>query len=159
MTPTGTLVLYIGNPIVRNDQIGLVIGAHLRNLYGKAPGIEVREFTGSPLDLISLIEGYPTVILIDSVSLGSGDKGSVHLFDEAALVARRGDSYPHGMNIPEALALARRLGLDMPERLWLIGVEVGPIREFGDSPDAQLASRSQCIVREATAILERLLAL
>jgi len=158
MDPSRTLVLYIGNPIVRNDQIGLLVGARLKHLFSGTPGLEIREFTGSPLDLITLLEGYDKAILVDSVALDGEEVGSVHLFDEEALLARQGDSYPHGMNIPEALALARRLGIAIPAKLWLIGIEVPSILEFGESLDPELAAREQQVSREVALTLRKLLA-
>jgi hydrogenase maturation protease len=132
------LILYIGNPIVRNDQVGLIVGQRLAGLYAGRPEVEIREFVGSPLDLIGEIEGCPSVVLIDSMVTGTEAVGTVRLYREDELLASRGDVYPHGMNLPEAVALARRLGLEIPPGISLIGIEVGPIGAFSDAPGPEL---------------------
>jgi hydrogenase maturation protease len=123
---------------VRNDQVGLVVGQRLARLYAGRPEVEVREFVGSPLDLIGEIEGHPRVVLIDSVVAGKGPTGTVRSYREEELLANRGDVYPHGMNLPEAVALARRLGLAIPSGISLIGIEVGQIGSFADAPAPEL---------------------
>jgi hydrogenase maturation protease len=142
------LILYIGNPIVRNDQVGLIVGRRLAERYADRRDVEVREFIGSPLDLIGEIEGYPSVVLIDSMVTGTEAIGAVRLYREEELLERRGDVYPHGMNLPEAVILARRLGLEIPQGISLVGIEVGPIGAFAEAPSPELAASLERIYGE-----------
>jgi hydrogenase maturation protease len=133
------LILYIGNPIVKNDQIGLEVGRLLAGRFSADPGEE-------------------QVILVDSVSTGRRPPGSVTLFTGEQILAERGDLYPHGTSLPEALRLGRRLGLALPRKLDLVGIEVGPIREFGQSLSPELSSALRRIQLEVLQICEGLLA-
>jgi hydrogenase maturation protease len=147
------LVLYLGNPIVRDDQVGLLVGARLAaELAGR---LEVREFEGSPLDLIAEIEGYDQLVLVDAVATGA-PVGTVRLFDEQQLVARGGDAYPHGLNLGEALALGRRLGAALPRRIHLVGIEVRPALEFGEGLSPELARGLDRILEETRQLLREL---
>jgi hydrogenase maturation protease len=157
MRPKENLILYIGNPIVQNDQIGLIVGQRVGQLYAARPDVEVREFMGSPLDLIGEIEGYRSVVLIDSVVTGTEALGTVRLYREEELLAQRGDVYPHGMNLPEAVALARRLGLAIPRGISLIGIEVGPIGRFADAPSPELTEAVEKIYRDVLKELRSLI--
>lgn len=150
---SATLILYMGNPIVRNDQIGLLVGSRLASLFSGDARVTVAEFTGSPLDLVSQAGGYEQLILIDSVATGENPVGSVTLFDEREMMGRGGDLYPHGMNLPEAIALARRLGAPFPARLHLIGIETGIISEFGEGLSAGLIGKLESIHREVRRLL------
>jgi hydrogenase maturation protease len=152
------LILYIGNPIVKNDQIGLEVGRLLAGRFSADPGVRVSEFSGSPLELLSEITGEEQVILVDSVSTGRRPPGSVTLFTGEQILAERGDLYPHGTSLPEALRLGRRLGLALPRKLDLVGIEVGPIREFGQSLSPELSSALRRIQLEVLQICEGLLA-
>jgi hydrogenase maturation protease len=158
MSDKSILILYIGNPIVENDQVGLIVGRRLAGRYAGRPDVEVREFIGSPLDLIGEIEGYTSVILIDSMISGTEAVGTVRRYREEELLGRRGDVYPHGMNLPEAVALARRLGLEIPRGISLVGIEVGPIGSFGDAPSPELASSMERIYRDVLEAVASLLA-
>ena len=53
----------------------------------------------------------------------------------------------HGLNLAEVIALSRRLSLPFPERILLIGIEVGDIGAFGDALDPQLRDRFSEIYR------------
>jgi hydrogenase maturation protease len=173
-----TLLLYLGNPIAGDDAVGLQVGAQLaselraaRGAPGSgassrgsgpegagpaAPSLTAREFGGSPLDLLSAVEGFDRLILIDAVATGA-PLGTVQLFDEQALSARRADAYPHGLNIPEALALGRRLGAELPARIHLIGIEVAPVQRFREGLSPELRRKLPSILLEARRLLDNLL--
>ena len=151
-----TLVLALGNPIARDDQVGLRIGARLADELTALPATELREFSGSPLDLVAEAEDCDRLVLLDAVCTGK-KIGTVTSFTEEELAAERGDTYPHGLNVSEALALGRRMGLPVPKRIILIGIEVGPVREFGEALSPELAGKLDAITREARRILMSLL--
>jgi len=169
-----TLLLYLGNPIAGDDAVGLVVGARLAaeletgnggaGSHGPggagpdsaAPAVTAREFGGSPLDLLTAVEGFDRLILIDAVATGA-PVGAVQLFDEGALMARRADAYPHGLNIPEALALGRRLGAELPARIHLIGIEVAPVERFQEGLSPELSARLPAALAEARRVFVSLL--
>jgi len=128
----GTLLLYLGNPIAGDDGIGIEVGSRLAAELSAASGsgaatrsttaprvVTAREFSGSPLDLLGAVEGYDRLILLDAVATGA-PVGTVRLYDEGELMARRGDTYPHGLNLPEAIALGRRLQAILAEARRLL---------------------------------------
>jgi hydrogenase maturation protease len=154
---TRTLILYLGNPIVKNDQVGLIVGSQVATLFSSNPQVDVHEFSGSPLDLVSDINGYRRLILIDSISTGEKPIGSVTLFGEQDILSNRGDVYLHGMNLSEALTLCRRVQLPFPEELYLVGIEAGVIYEFSESLSADLQDKIGQIIPEVRRIVEELL--
>ncbi len=118
--------------------------------------MEAREFTGSPLDLLAECGGIRRLLLIDTVCTG-GEPGTVRVFDEQELLAHRGDFYPHGLNLPQAIALGRRLQV-MPDQICLIGIEVPPLHRFGEGSSPELASRVEEICLAVERAVEELLA-
>jgi hydrogenase maturation protease len=152
-----TLILYLGNPIVKNDQVGLIVGSRLAALFSSNPQVDVREFSGSPLDLVSDTHGYDRLILIDSISTGVKPIGSVSLFGEPDILSNRGDVYLHGMNLSEALTLCRRMQLPFPGELYLVGIEAGVIYEFSEDLSADLQDKIAQIIPEVRRIVEELL--
>ncbi len=156
-TPTQTLVLYLGNPIVENDQLGLIAGRRAASRLAGRPGVAAREFTGSPLDLLADCGSVQRLLLIDTVCTG-GEPGTIHVYDEGELLAHGGDFYPHGLNVPQAIALARRLQVPVPEQISLIGIEVPPVKRFGEGPSPELACRVEEICAHVGRVVEELLA-
>jgi hydrogenase maturation protease len=117
----------------------------------------VREFSGSPLDLISNIQDCDRLILIDSIATGQQPVGSVSVFTEEDILANRGDVYLHGMNLSEALKLCRRLKLPFPKELHLVGIEAGVIYEFNEDLSTELRDALPGIIPEVQRIVEGLL--
>jgi hydrogenase maturation protease len=120
--------------------------------------VEVREFSGSPLDLVSDVQGYERLILIDSISTDKHPVGSVIVFSEQEILAGSGDVYLHGMNLSEALKLCRRMQLPFPGRLHLLGIEAGVIYEFDESLSVELQEALPGIIGEVRRVLDGLLA-
>jgi len=147
----------MGNPIVKNDQVGLIVGSQIAAFYSSRPNVDVKEFGGSPLDLVSDIQGYDRLILIDSISTGQHPIGSVTLFGEEEILAGGGDVYLHGMNLSEALKLCRRMQLPFPEELHLIGIEAGVIYEFDENLSAELRDELPWTTLEVRKIIEDLI--
>ena len=152
-----TLILYMGNPIVKNDQVGLIAGSQIAAFYSTHPAVDVKEFSGSPLDLVSDIHGYDRLILIDSISTGQHPIGSVTLFSEDDILAGGGDVYLHGMNLSEALKLCRRMQLPFPGQLHLIGIEAGVIYEFDENLSTELRDKLPEIIPEVRRVVEELI--
>jgi hydrogenase maturation protease len=154
---TRTLILYLGNPIVKNDQVGLIVGSQVASLFASNPQVNVHEFSGSPLDLASDIQGCDRLILIDSISTGEKPIGSVTLFREEGILSKRGDVYLHGMNLSEAITLCRRMQLPFPDELYLVGIEAGVIYEFSENLSADLQDKMDQIIPQVRRIVEELL--
>jgi hydrogenase maturation protease len=116
--------------------------------------VEIREFVGSPLDLLSELDGYRELVLIDAIVTRRMAVGDVALFREEEIVEFAKAQYVHGLNLAEVIALSRRLDLPFPERILLIGIEVGDVGKFGDRLDPDLEKRLEDIhtaVRDAAA--------
>ncbi|HUV06964.1 MAG TPA: hydrogenase maturation protease [Spirochaetia bacterium] len=147
-------MFFLGNPILRNDRIGLLIGARLKEQIGSREGFEVREFVGSPLSLLTEIQGRRQLIIIDSIVSGSLEKGSIAVFGKEEIRSFSKTLYPHGMNLPEVVALSEKLGIELPGKMILIGIEVGRIERFGESLDPDLEERLEDIYQGVCRCIE-----
>jgi len=150
----------MGNPIVVNDRIGILIGKQLeKDLSGKESieYPEIREFTGSPLAFVNEISGYSKVIIIDSVATGLMEPGSVVLFSKEELLQHSSQIYLHGMNLPEAIRLREELACALPTEIKLIGIEVPRIDRFGDELSSELKGKENSIYRSVRETLFELI--
>ncbi|MGA1794390.1 MAG: hydrogenase maturation protease [bacterium] len=153
-TATDTLVIYLGNPIIKNDCIGIRIGRRLEEDLSNHTNISIREFVGSPLDLITHFAGYQRVILVDSIMTGSMEIGTVVLFKEDEILTHAGNYHSlHGINLPEALALSKRMGMDMPPHILLVGIEIGDAGEFGETLSEDLHGQLEGIYKNVRSVV------
>jgi len=117
------LVLGLGNDVLTDDAIGLLVARRLQVELADQPAIEVRETTEMGLALLDYICGYGAAVIVDSVQTGQAPAGFVHELDAAALKQLSGRT-PHFVGLGETLALGRQLGLAMPEQVKVFAVEV-----------------------------------
>ena len=117
------LLLGLGNDILTDDAIGLLVVRQLQRHLASLPSIDFRETTEMGLALLDFITGYSAVVVVDSIQTGKADPGFLHEVDPATLedLSRR---TPHFLGLGETLALGRQLGLMMPERVKIFAAEV-----------------------------------
>ncbi|MEH6436005.1 hydrogenase maturation protease [Massilia sp. DD77] len=107
-----------------------------------------------PGDLLALVRGLPAVVLVDAMRSGAA-AGTVRKLAVHELAADQGGLSSHGMDVAQALALGRVLGL-LPPVLLLYGVEA-PLVAPGTAPDAALCSAMPGLLRRLNRDLRALL--
>ncbi len=127
-----TLVLGLGNPIVRDDSVGLRVARELKALLADRADVEVDEDYWGGLRLMERMVGYQRVIVIDAIQTGD-PPGTIHRLAPGSVPTQRSAS-AHDVNLPTALAFGRQAGLDLPadEDVLLVGIEAEDIMTFGD---------------------------
>ncbi len=114
-----TRVLCLGNPLLADDAVGLVVAEQLRRA---RTNIDVCESSTSGFDLLDCTLGTRRLLVVDTVQSGAVPPGTVTIFREGAVRTASGGS-PHFVGLFEALKLGRALGLDVPEEVVIIAVE------------------------------------
>jgi hydrogenase maturation protease len=147
------LVLGMGNPILSDDGVGLLVAQALE---GKIPGVDVVTTEIIGLGVLDILIGYDAVFVIDAATTKGkriGDlykleegEGSLHLFSS------------HGVNFPELMQLGREFGYKMPEVAAIYGIEIGDEAFFGEKLSPELAERLDSIIEEIGADITATLA-
>lgn len=127
--PGETLVLCLGNSIRRDDGVGWRVAETLL-VDAPPPGVEVRMTALSGLYLLDEMEGYDRVVVVDAVATGRHAPGTVLSFPLQAVHAAPGPS-PHGLGLPTAIDLARRMGAEVPSRVDVVAIEVADMHGIG----------------------------
>jgi hydrogenase maturation protease len=141
-----TVVLGLGNPLLRDDGVGLAVARELHRLLqaSPVPGVDVLASARAGFELLDLLQGYTRAVLVDCLTPPDPAPGRVHRLrpDDVAGSARLVDA--HGLGIAQALDLAERLGIPMPARVEIFGVEAADTRTFeeGLTPAVQAAAGS-----------------
>jgi len=121
----------LGQTLRGDDAAGLEAvrrwrAAHPR--WARQPWLRVRLLEVPELGLLEALEGAAAALLVDAVHSGA-PPGAMHRLSAADVAAfGSGAGSAHGWGVAETLALARTLGVPLPPRLALLGVEAGALR-------------------------------
>ena len=150
-----TLVLGLGNPLLRDDGIGLHVVRELEERLADDPTVEVEEDYWGGLRLMERMIGYERVIIIDAIITGS-DPGTIHMLTPDDIPTQRSASV-HDVNLPTALEFGRVAGARLPEGhdITLIGIEAADVQTFDESLSPPLRRSIPQVVDQVLTVLER----
>jgi hydrogenase maturation protease len=151
------LVLFLGNSILRDDRIGLVLGEMLKaKLESQGHEVQILEKTG--FSLIDCLENRQEAIIVDSVKTGKHEVGEILAirledFQQCAPLTS------HYVGIPEALEIMRQLDLNPPENIHILGIEVEDPYAISEEMSRNLTERldelSEKLHKRISSIVDR----
>lgn len=127
----GVVVIGVGNPYRRDDGVGVEVLGRVEA--AGLGGVRCMESDGAPASLCDAWTGARLAVVVDAARSGS-PPGTVHVTTigdgsmPASAATPRGGS--HALSIADAVALGEVLER-LPQRLLIVGVEVGDV---GDGP-------------------------
>jgi hydrogenase maturation protease len=141
-----TIVLGIGNPILRDDGAGIHVAHQLKH-YITDQKVTVDEAYTGGMNLLDMMIGYDKAILIDTVNIADAKNGEVKRLTLQNSSATCHSCNPHDVSLQEALRLAEKLGeKNIPKEIIVIGIVVKEIPiQFGE----QLSKNIQAAVPKA----------
>ena len=156
---TATLLVGMGNPILRDDAVGVRLAREVSARLGASPGLDVlEECSVGGLGLLDVVAGHDRLIVLDSIKAG-GRPGHWYQFDGTSLRETMNLRNVHDTNLATALELGRRLGMRVPaERaVHVFAVEVLDNQTFDERMtepvEAGLAECAEEISREVARLL------
>jgi hydrogenase maturation protease len=132
------LILGMGNPILTDDGVGIVVANALE---GKVNGADVATSAMIGFDLLDAITEYDKVYLIDAMCTRDGIVGEVKKISKEGGAGTMHLFTSHGMHFFELMELGKRCGLNMPEIGAVYGIEIGDNVCFGNSLTMELQER------------------
>lgn len=157
-----SLLLGMGNTIVGDDAIGVLLARDLGARLAGTPELDVvAEGPPGTLDLVERLLGYELVVVVDSIRTRDGAPGTWYHFTAAALRGTTHLRNVHDTNFATALELSRQLGLSVPDddRIHILAVEILQNDTFGESLSPPLAEAYPQILEELVGEVRRLLGL
>jgi hydrogenase maturation protease len=135
------LVLGLGNSLVADDSVGLLVASALKPLLAGRPDVEVSEDCWGGLRLMERMIGFDRAIIIDAMQSGA-PPGTVRRLTPDAIATQRSAS-AHDVNLPTALEFGRKAGAALPanEHILLIAVEAQDVLTIGKkcTPEVEAA--------------------
>lgn len=122
MTPGASLVLGVGNVLLRDEGVGVIVARALVDDPSIPPDTEIVDGGTLGLDLLPMIGDAGALIMVDAVNLRSAP-GSIRVMhgDELHTALAQHVS-PHQVGVNDLVALARLTGT-LPSRFALVGIQ------------------------------------
>lgn len=131
-----TIVLGLGNPILRDDGVGWHVVQELRNQMAGQPAaatqVELDEVAAGGLALMERLVGYECAVLVDAIQTRDGVPGTLYRLTLEDLPTVHADS-GHDASLKAALELGRQLGARLPTRIVIYAIEAANLCDFGES--------------------------
>lgn len=136
-----TLVLGLGNPLLRDDSVGLRVADELQPILAGNPNVDIELDYWGGLRLMERMVGYERAIIIDAICTGDVS-GTIHLLSPEDIPTQRSAS-AHDVNLTTALEFGRHAGAVLPENeaIMLVGIEASDVQTFDEqlSPEVEAA--------------------
>jgi hydrogenase maturation protease len=146
------LVLGLGNDILSDDGVGLVVVRRLKERLGGEESIDFVETNEMGLSLLDFIEGYDWAVIVDSIITGDDAPGTLSIFDRDTFNHPRACN-PHHMGLDEIIDMAEKMNLEVPKNLFVAAIEVKDPFSFGE----KLTNEIEKIVPKVTTEIETII--
>ena len=168
---TSTLIVGMGNPILRDDAVGIRLATDLaarlgledgirRGPDGPLPGLHIlTECSLGGLTLVELMVGFDRVVALDAIATRDGVPGDWHTFTAEALRQTLNLSNVHDANFATALELARKMGFKVPgdRDIQVFAVEIEDTLTFDTSMSPSMEAAYPTFSREIFEELARVM--
>jgi hydrogenase maturation protease len=150
-----TLILGIGNEILKDDGIGPKIVSRLAGEY-PASNFDYQTASLGGLELVELIRGYQRVILIDAINTGQSQVGEVSFFTPKDFKETLHLSNLHDISFLQALELGKHINIPIPEDILIIAIEIREDKVFGEEFTTELQQRYEQIYQSIKEYIKNL---
>lgn len=140
------LIYGMGNPYRCDDTVGLRIAEILKK---EIKNINVMIKSGSidGLDMLDEIIGFDKVILVDSINTKSGMPGDIYRIELDSITSNSSLTASHTIDFITALRMGKKLGYNMPERIYLYAVEIEDNTTFSEDCTEKVQARIPEVVK------------
>jgi hydrogenase maturation protease len=145
-----TLILGLGNPLLKDDAVGLHVAKEIQSLVSDSFfDVEVDLDYWGGLRLMERMAGFDHAVVIDAIQSGD-EPGTVHVLSVNDIPTQHSASV-HDVNLPTALEMGRMAGFSLPkdENIILIGIETEDVQSF----DEKLTPKVQAALPEAIRVV------
>jgi hydrogenase maturation protease len=131
-----TRIIGLGNSILTDDGAGIYAAREVSRRLAESglhAGVDILESEVAGFDLMEMMVGWKRVILIDSIQFDDLEPGTVVRIEPDDLHTSLRIRSVHQIDLPTVLELGRRMGLEMPAKLTIFGIQAEDPFTFGES--------------------------
>ncbi|MBA4312274.1 MAG: hypothetical protein C0417_06560 [Chlorobiaceae bacterium] len=149
-----TLVLGLGNDILGDDAIGLLAAREIKNKFPDK--VDVVEAAVSGFEIMEILEGYESVLLLDAVVTKLHPPGSIlelskEQFENVVAIS------PHYMGLPDVFRYAEKMKIPFPKQIRIIAMEIEPPYEIIEGLSEPVQKSLPKFIEKGSSILSELL--
>ncbi len=137
MGPHRTLVLGLGNEMLSDDGVGLQAVRRVGEIVGDR--VDVAEACVATIDLLSVMNGYDRVVIVDSFVSPELAPGTAVRAVPDDLPQGFGYRSFHSLTFREVVEIGEWLGLSIPSDIVIHGLAVAQTTTFGEDFSPQVA--------------------
>lgn len=127
-----TVVVGVGNPVLTDDGAGIRAAELLRSRLAPGQPVDVVELWAGGLRLMEAMVGYDSAVVIDAMTSGRVEPGTVVELEVSDLPVTRNVSCLHDTNLPIALELGREAGVPLPASIRIFGIEALDVTTYSE---------------------------
>jgi hydrogenase maturation protease len=143
----------MGNPILRDDRVGLRVIEELEGLLND-PQVALARTTQAGLNLLEFFDGVDQAFIIDAIQ--TGDKpGKISWLTPGDLVARQSRFWIHNLDLIQTLSIGEGLGRSMPKDIHIVAVEAEDTSSFNEALSSEVERAVPMVVEQILAELEK----
>ena len=130
-----TAIIGIGNPMMADDGIGPRL---ISELEGSVPGVDLIDMGTGGMQLVHVLAGYGSAIIIDSADMGLSPGESRVFSPEEVVSLKETRAYSlHDWDLMRSIEISRELG-EAPEKILILAVQPGQLHMgVGLSPEVE----------------------
>jgi hydrogenase maturation protease len=152
------LIQGIGNEILTDDGIGPKLVKRLKDDFSEN-GIDFETAFVGGLEVLEYIQGYQTVIFIDAIRTKDGIPGTVYRLLPEDFNSTIHLSSIHDVSFLTALGVGEKLGMDMPDIIHIIAIEIVEDRIFDDNFTQEIQEKYEGIYLQTRELIKEILSL
>jgi hydrogenase maturation protease len=149
------LVLGIGNDILQDDGIGIRLVDDLRKRHFP-DHIHFKTTTLGGLEILEIIREFDRVVILDAIKTDGGVPGQVYSVTPDDFRETLHLSNLHDIHFLTSLELAKKVGIQIPEEIRILAVEILEDMEFGTELTPELKQRYPEVLEIITREIEDL---
>jgi len=153
------VIVGLGNEIAGDDGVGIHAAQAIGDLLTDSSDVDVVALPWAGLALLDVLRGRSTAAIVDCLTSGMRPPGTVVRLDEEGIAGSVRLNSFHDISFPTAIALGRRLGWEMPERIAIWGVEAEVVDIFSEDLSPSVAGAIEAVVGEVLGFIEPVLGL
>lgn len=140
-----TLLLGIGNPILTDDAIGILVAREISKM--GLPDVDVEEIAASGIEVMELMLDYEKVVIVDAIRRPDVEPGKIMRLEEMDFSHTVHGSSPHGVNLSTAIALGRQTApYRMPKEIVFYAMQAEDVNTFSESLTPRVRERLPALV-------------
>jgi hydrogenase maturation protease len=140
-----TILIGLGNPILGDDAVGWKVveqvEQQLQQLRHEIQGtLDIEYLSIGGLGLMEHLVGYDRAIIVDAIFSGKAAPGTIstQMLEEIFDATSGHTISVHDTSLQDAINLAQKIGVHMPKKLIVLGIETDSIDNFSETLTAHV---------------------